>query len=137
MGLRAPRYDPTGRVMGYGFKGSRRRPKERDYGGRAGFKFRKFTDMKHSKKSITVKIVLVPALGVIVYLGGSLRNTQFLNRDPLASRPSGKNASIFDYAGILEDVAPSTENYLSIIDELDAQLLSGGAGAKRQLTELS
>ncbi len=91
--------------------------------------------MKHSKKSITVKIVLVLALGVIVYLGLSLRNTQFLNRDPLGARPSGKNASIFDYAGILEDVAPSTENYLSIIDELDAQLLSGGAGAKRQLTE--
>ena len=73
--------------------------------------------MKHSKKSILLKIILVLALGVIVYLGGSLRNTQFLNRDPLGSRPSGKDVSIFDYAGILEDVAPSTENYLSIIRE--------------------
>ena len=73
--------------------------------------------MKHSKKSILLKIILVLALGVIVYLGASLRNTQFLDHDPLKSRPSGKNASIFDYAGILEDVTPSTENYLSIIKE--------------------
>jgi len=72
---------------------------------------------KANMRSITVKIVLVLVLGVIVYLGLSLRNTQFLDRDPLKSRPSGKNASIFDYAGILEDVAPSTENYLSIIKE--------------------
>jgi hypothetical protein len=62
--------------------------------------------MKHSNKSILLKIILVLALAGIVYLGFSLRNTQFLNRDPLGSRPSGKNASIFDYAGILEDVAP-------------------------------
>ena len=75
-------------------------------------------------RSITVKILLVLALAGIVYLGFSLRNTQFLDRDPLKSRPSGKNASIFDYAGILEDVIPSTENYLSIIFNFQLFLLS-------------
>ncbi len=68
-------------------------------------------------RSIAVKIILVLALAVMVYMGFSLRSGQNSNRDLPQSRPSGKNNYIFDYARILEDVTPSTENYLSIIKE--------------------
>jgi tetratricopeptide (TPR) repeat protein len=57
------------------------------------------------------------ALAAVVYLGLSLRSRQSIKQVLPESRPSEKNAYIFDYAGILEDISASTENYLSIIKE--------------------
>ena len=67
------------------------------------------------KKSILLKIILVPALAVMVYMGFSLRNGQNSNPDLSQSRPSGKNNYIFDSAHILDDIKSSTAKHLALI----------------------
>jgi tetratricopeptide (TPR) repeat protein len=71
--------------------------------------------MKHSTKSILLKIILVLALAVMAYMGFSLRSGQNSNPDLPQSRPSGKNNYIFDYAHILDDIKSSTGKYLALI----------------------
>ena len=73
------------------------------------------TVIKHPKKSILLKVILVLALGVMVYMGFSLRIRQNSNPDLPQSRPSGKNNYIFDYAHILDDIKSSTGKYLALI----------------------
>ena len=73
------------------------------------------TVIKHPKKSILLKVILVLALGVMVYMGFSLRSRQNSNPDLPQSRPSGKNNYIFDYAHILDDIKSSTGKYLALI----------------------
>jgi len=73
------------------------------------------TVIKHPKKSILLKVILVLALGVMVYMGFSLRIRQNSNPDLPQSRPSGKNNYIFDYAHILDDIKSSTGKHLALI----------------------
>lgn len=72
-------------------------------------------DMKHSRKSILLKVILILALAVMAYMGFSLRSGHISNRDLPESRPSGKNSYIFDYAHILDDIKSSTAKHLALI----------------------
>ena len=51
----------------------------------------------------------------IAYAGFWMRGDQIANQGVPESRPAGKNEYVFDYARILTDVAPSTENQLALI----------------------
>ena len=73
--------------------------------------------MKHSKKSILLKLILVLALALMAYAGFSLRSGQISNRGLPKSRPAGENKYIFDHAHILDDIQSSTAKHLSLIEE--------------------
>ena len=74
-------------------------------------------NMKDSKKSILLRIILILALAVMAYAGFALRGRQIANRDLSESRPAGKYNHIFDYARILADISSSTNRHLALIQE--------------------
>jgi tetratricopeptide (TPR) repeat protein len=84
--------------------------------------------MSADKKSSLLKILLVLALASMAYAGLSLRSGHISDRDLLQSRPMEE---IEQRARIKHQAGDTVVQ----IDELDAELLSGGAGAKRQLTD--
>jgi tetratricopeptide (TPR) repeat protein len=79
------------------------------------FQRTKGKEMKHSTKSILLKIILVLALVVLTYMGFSLRSGQNSNGDLPKSRPFGKKDYIFDSAHILDDIKSSTEKQLALV----------------------
>ena len=64
-----------------------------------------------------IKLILILALALMVYMGFSLRGTQISNRDLPESRPSGSNSTIFDTAHILDDIKSSTAKHLALIQK--------------------
>jgi hypothetical protein len=71
--------------------------------------------MKSLKQSIFIRLILVLALVLVVYLGLNLRTRYVSKPDFLEKRPAGKNDYVYDYAGILADTRESTTRFLEII----------------------
>lgn len=88
------------------------------------------SNMKRLKNSILIRIILVLALAVMVGLGLNLRTRYFLS-----------NQVDIGLVAVLEEIEQRAQiknqaDYTAAdIDRLDSELLSGGAGAKRQLNE--
>lgn len=72
---------------------------------------------KPKTRSILIKATIVLILAGIAYAGFLLRGDQIAHQGVPESRPAGKNEYVFDYARILTDVTPSTENQLALIRE--------------------
>jgi tetratricopeptide (TPR) repeat protein len=71
--------------------------------------------MKHSKKSLLLKMTLILALALMAYMGFSLRSAQISKRELPESRPTGQYSTIFDKAHILDDIKSSTAEHLAVI----------------------
>lgn len=72
--------------------------------------------MKSLKQSIVVRLSLVLALSLVVYLGFDLRTRYFSKPHFWEQRPAGKNGYVYDYAGILADTRESTTRFLAMIN---------------------
>ena len=86
--------------------------------------------MDRLKKSLSVRIILVLALALVVYLGLNLRNTYFLSNQ-LEIGPVAVLEEIEQRARV-KHRADYTRADIAMLDN---DLLSSGAGAKRLLTE--
>ena len=86
--------------------------------------------MKSLKQSIYVRLILVLALALVVYLGLNLRNRYVSKPDFWEKRPAGKTDYVYDYAGILADTRESTTRFLEIIKSdyaIDAVIVTATA----------
>ena len=68
--------------------------------------------MDHLGKFPLVKIILVLALAIAVYMGLILRNNYFSNHNFWEKRPADLDTHIYDYAAILEDIKEPAGRYL-------------------------
>ena len=94
--------------------------------------------MKSLKQSIYVRLILVLTLALVVYLGFNLRTRYFSTQPFLETRPVGKNAYVYDYAGILADTRESTARFLEGIESdyaIDAVIVTATALPPTQTIE--
>jgi len=68
--------------------------------------------MKNIKTSLFFRLILILALVVVVYLGFNLRSRYFSGQNYWEKRPASKTGHIYDYAGILQEIAESTGRHL-------------------------
>ena len=94
--------------------------------------------MKSLKQSIYVRLILVLTLALLVYLGFNLRTRYFSTQPFWETRPVGKNAYVYDYAGILADTRESTARFLEGIESdyaIDAVIVTATALPPTQTIE--
>lgn len=96
----------------------------------SGFTYNLKVAMKRLKQSIYGRLILILALAWVVWLGFNLRTRYFLS-----------NQLNIGLVAVLEEIEQraqikhQSDYTLADIERLDGKMLSGGAGAKRQLTE--